>query len=149
MKPWLRFVGVVFGLAGIGIAQDVFPTSLESFEYPILAIQARISGTVELQVVINPDGVVTEVRRIGGHTLLARAAEVGIKRWTFSSRRPSREQVGVIVLPLKVTFILEGETEYRPRSRLRYVYPDQIFIIAENMHWQPSAQMNPGGVAKK
>lgn len=149
MRSWLRLAGVVFGIAGIGGAQGPFPIALETFEYPILAIQARISGTVELQLVIAPDGVVTEVRRTGGHTLLAQAAEEGIKRWKFSSRCPSPEQVGVMVLPLRVTFVLEGETDHRPRTRLRYVYPDRLFITAENLHWQPSAQGGGGWCTKE
>ena len=149
MRSWLRLVGVVFGIAGIGSARDLFPTTLESFDYPILAIQARISGTVELQVVIAPDGIVTEARRTAGHALLAQAPEEGIKRWRFSSMCPSREQIGVMVRPLRVTFVLEGETDHRPRTRLRYVYPDRLFITAENLHWQPSAQVEPGGVPKK
>lgn len=145
MRSLLRLAAAVFVIADIGSAQDLFPTALESFEYPTLAIQARISGTVELQLMIAPDGVVTEVRRIGGHSLLARAAEEGIKRWRFSPRCPSREQVEVMLLPLKVTFVLEGATNSRPRTRLQYFYPDRLLITAENLHWQPSAQMSPVG----
>jgi len=121
-------------------AQDVFPASLEAIEYPVLAIQARISGTVEVELAIAADGTVDEVRRISGHILLVRALEEGIKRWRFLPRCLSKQQSARTVLPLKVTFILEGETEYRPRTRFRYVYPDRVFITAENLHWQPLGQ---------
>jgi len=137
MNTLSLIVAVLLALSPTHGAQDAFPAYLETIEYPILAIQARISGTVELEITIAPDGTVSRVRGISGHNLLVRAAEEGIKRWRFLPRCSSRKQMERMVIPLRVKFVLEGETEYRPRARLRYVYPDSLIVIAENLHWQP------------
>lgn len=51
--------------------------------YPTLAKQMRITGTVKVEVVITPAGVVKSTKVLGGHPLLAAAAEEAVKKWKF------------------------------------------------------------------
>lgn len=51
--------------------------------YPALARQMRISGTVKVEVVITPAGTVKSTKILGGHPLLAAAAEEALKKWKF------------------------------------------------------------------
>ena len=52
-------------------------------QYPLLAKQARIQGTVVLQAVIGKDGNVQELRIVSGHPLLAAAALEAVKQWHY------------------------------------------------------------------
>ena len=55
--------------------------------YPPLARQARIEGTVQMQV--TTDGVViTNLTASGAHKLLVNAAEDNVKTWHFCRHRP-------------------------------------------------------------
>ena len=49
--------------------------------YPPLARQARIQGSVILEVVINKSGDVESMQLISGHPLLAPAAIEAVKQW--------------------------------------------------------------------
>lgn len=51
--------------------------------YPPLAKQARIQGTVILQVVISKSGDVENVQLFSGHPLLASAAIDAVKQWKY------------------------------------------------------------------
>jgi len=51
--------------------------------YPPLARQARIQGTVVLQIVINKEGDVRDVRLVSGHPMLAPAAIEAVKQWKY------------------------------------------------------------------
>jgi TonB family protein len=52
-------------------------------EYPELARKMKISGTVKIEVVVGPNGVVKEARIVGGHPVLANAALDAAKKWRF------------------------------------------------------------------
>jgi len=51
--------------------------------YPPLAVQARVQGTVMLNVQIGASGAVENVRLISGHPLLAPAAVEAVKQWKY------------------------------------------------------------------
>ena len=51
--------------------------------YPPLAKQARIQGTVQLSVLIGPDGTVQDVQLLSGHPLLVQAATDAVKQWVY------------------------------------------------------------------
>ena len=51
--------------------------------YPPLAKQMRITGTVKVEVVITATGAVKSTKVLGGHPLLAAAAEEAVKKWKF------------------------------------------------------------------
>jgi TonB family protein len=52
-------------------------------EYPPLARQTRISGTVRLHVIIGKDGTVQQLEVLSGHPLLLQAAIGAVKQWTY------------------------------------------------------------------
>jgi len=51
--------------------------------YPELAKHMRITGTVVVQVTVDPDGKVTAVKTISGPRVLAQAAEDAVQKWRF------------------------------------------------------------------
>jgi TonB family protein len=52
-------------------------------EYPELARQMNIKGIARVMVTINPDGVVREVKEVGGHPLLIDALVRAVKKWKY------------------------------------------------------------------
>ena len=52
-------------------------------QYPALARQARIQGTVVLQAVIGKDGTVQNLRVLSGHPMLTAAAIDAVKQWQY------------------------------------------------------------------
>ena len=62
--------------------------------YPDLARKMNISGTVKVEVVVTPGGVVKEARVVGGHPVLASGALEAAKKWRFEPA--SVETTGVI-----------------------------------------------------
>lgn len=63
--------------------------------YPDLARQARISGTVELGVIISPDGHMQEIHVISGHPLLRQAALDAVKQWVYAPTLLNGQPVAV------------------------------------------------------
>jgi len=56
--------------------------------YPPLAKATRVGGSVSVEVVISPEGVVESARAVGGgHPLLIRAAEEAARGWRFQSTK--------------------------------------------------------------
>ena len=55
----------------------------ENPDYPAVAAQMNLHGTVKLKVWINSDGSVRRVEYIGGHPLLAQAALKAVKNWKY------------------------------------------------------------------
>lgn len=51
--------------------------------YPELARQMHIAGKVKVEIVITPAGSVKSTKVLGGHPLLASAAEDAAKKWKF------------------------------------------------------------------
>jgi TonB family protein len=51
--------------------------------YPEIARKMKLAGTVKIQVVVLPNGVVKEARVLGGHPVLAIAALDAAKKWRF------------------------------------------------------------------
>ena len=74
-------------------------------QYPALARQMRISGTVELEGVIGTDGHLRELRIVSGHPLLARAALQAVSQWVYKPTLLNGDPVEVIA-PITVTFRL-------------------------------------------
>jgi TonB family protein len=52
-------------------------------EYPAIARQMSLHGTVRLRVWVTPQGSVRKVEYIGGHPLLAESAVTAVKNWKF------------------------------------------------------------------
>jgi len=54
-------------------------------EYPDIARKMGLTGTVRLQIVVAPSGVVKDTKVIGGHPILVNAAVDAVKKWRFES----------------------------------------------------------------
>jgi len=52
-------------------------------EYPLLAQQARIQGTVWLHAVIDREGKIENLQVLGGHPLLVKAALKAVQQWRY------------------------------------------------------------------
>ena len=53
-------------------------------EYPAMARQVRLSGQVQVDVVIDAAGNVESVKVLKGNTLLSSSAVAALKKWKFS-----------------------------------------------------------------
>ncbi len=51
--------------------------------YPEIAKRMRVAGEVRLEVTVDPEGKVTDVKKISGNTMLSAAAEEAVRKWRF------------------------------------------------------------------
>lgn len=65
-------------------------------EYPPLAKQAKVSGTVELAAVIGKDGTVQDLKVISGHPLLVQASLDAVKDWVYRPTLLNGDPVEVV-----------------------------------------------------
>jgi protein TonB len=89
--------GVVSGLK----VRDVKPN------YPPLARQARIQGTVVLHAVISKEGSIENLTLVSGHPMLAPAAIDAVKQWKYKPYLLNGEPVEVDT-EVQVNFTLAG-----------------------------------------
>jgi len=83
----------MFCLAAVLHAEDVKKISTEEAmsalvskvapEYPPLAKQLKLSGSVEVQANIDEDGTVGDVATVSGNPVLAKAVVEAVKKWKF------------------------------------------------------------------
>jgi protein TonB len=76
-------------------------------EYPALAKQARIQGTVVLRAVINREGTIQDLQVVSGHPLLVQAAINAVRQWRY---RPFylNDQPVEVETQVTVNFTLSG-----------------------------------------
>ncbi len=99
------WLGIVALAAGVAVPQAAGARETEVARkitkrveplYPLIAKQARLSGTVRLAFVVTPDGAVKNVRTLGGNPVLATAAEEAIKQWKYeASKKESTESIAI------------------------------------------------------
>ncbi|MDQ6678407.1 MAG: energy transducer TonB [Acidobacteriota bacterium] len=65
-------------------------------QYPPLARQARIQGTVRFNVVIGQDGHLQNLQLVSGHPLLVQAAQEALTQWTYKPTLLNGNPVPVI-----------------------------------------------------
>ena len=74
-------------------------------QYPPLAKQAHISGTVEIEAVIAVDGRLREIHVKSGPPLLVKAAMDAVKQWVYEPTTLNGvpvEVVGVILVTFRL-----------------------------------------------
>ncbi len=76
-------------------------------QYPPLARQARIQGTVKLSAVISKDGTIQKLEVMSGHPLLVPAALSAVKQWRYRPTLLNGEAVEVLT-NIDVNFTLSG-----------------------------------------
>jgi protein TonB len=76
-------------------------------EYPLLARQARIQGTVVLRAIISREGRIEKLQVVSGHPLLAPAAIEAVRQWRY---RPYllNDQPVEVETQVTVNFTLSG-----------------------------------------
>jgi len=74
--------------------------------YPVLARQARISGSVHLAAVIGTDGHILDLRATAGHPLLVGSAIEAVKHWVYRPTLLNGDPVEVVT-EITVTFTLQ------------------------------------------
>jgi protein TonB len=76
-------------------------------EYPTLARQARIQGTVVLRAIINRDGRIENLQVLSGHPMLVPAAFEAVRQWRY---RPYllNDQPVEVETQITVNFTLSG-----------------------------------------
>jgi TonB family protein len=102
-KAGLRFamIAVLAGTSLLGARAQDAETELERRAKtkvqpicPELARRLNLSGTVKVQVVIAPDGMVKEAKVMGGPPVLTSAALDAAKKWRFEPA--AQEMTGVL-----------------------------------------------------
>ncbi len=53
--------------------------------YPELAKRMKIAGIVKIEVTVDAEGKVTDVKTLGGNHMLAQAAEDAVRKWRFET----------------------------------------------------------------
>jgi TonB family protein len=74
---------VVVCLAGAANAEERKRKAEVKPQYPELARGLNLSGTVRLEAEVAPDGKVRNVKVLGGHPVLVRAAVEAVKQWKY------------------------------------------------------------------
>jgi len=74
-------------------------------QYPPLAKQARVQGTVRFTAIIGKDGTIQNLQLISGHPLLVAAAEEAVKQWQYKPTLLNGEPVEVVT-QIDVNFTL-------------------------------------------
>ena len=77
-------------------------------QYPSLARQARIQGTVVLQAVIGKDGRIENLQLVSGHPMLSQAAIDAVKQWLYRPYYLNNQPVEVDT-EIRVNFTLAHE----------------------------------------
>jgi TonB family protein len=54
-------------------------------QYPAIAERMKLTGTVQVQALVKPDGTVKEVKVLGGHPMLAAAVATAVMQWKYQS----------------------------------------------------------------
>jgi periplasmic protein TonB len=103
----LLFVGLLYAPAR-GFAQDNSTGEVKNIggrkvkttvkpEYPAVARQMRITGTVRLEATVAADGKVRETKVLGGSPLLVQEATTAVKKWRYEeTSKETIETVEVI-----------------------------------------------------
>jgi TonB family protein len=71
--------------------------------YPSIARSAKVSGTVNIDLMVAEDGKVISAKAIDGHPLLRSMAEVSAREWRFA---PAKNNFGMRAIRLTFTFLL-------------------------------------------
>jgi len=76
-------------------------------EYPALARQARIQGTVILHALISREGRIENLQLVSGHPMLVQAATAAVRQWRY---RPYvlNDQAVEVETQITVNFTLSG-----------------------------------------
>ena len=98
-KPTVQRIRVGGNVQAANLIRKVTP------QYPPLAKQARVQGTVRFQAIIGKDGTIQNLQLITGHPLLVPAATEAVKQWLYKPTLLNGEPVEVVT-QIDVNFTL-------------------------------------------
>jgi TonB family protein len=116
-------------------------------EYPVLARQSKMQGTVKVKCVIGIDGSVksTEIvesiaatpQQASVRGILGKAAEENARQWKFlkSTGDPNIQVSNSVVL--SYVFSLRGETRGRAQTEFVFEAPNTVLITSQAQLWNP------------
>jgi TonB family protein len=118
-------------LLGSSYAQDSWVVQrLTAADYPLLAQQARIQGSVELRCDVAGSGEVLECKAISGHPLLQRSAIANAIRWRF--RKQSTDGTANNQIALLYEFAFAGApVRTRPKVEFSFEFPSLVRVVSE------------------
>ena len=122
MKLLELFVLLATSVICIG-QEGVCVLHVESPNYPDLARQAQLSGTVTVTVTIEERGGVTSTKA-SGPRLLKEEAERNIRTWIFSKGATGQLE---IVYEFRLT---EPKVSYRPAPEVQFDLPRRVTITS-------------------
>lgn len=96
VRCWLAvaILGTVFACPLVSAQQsDRKPKTKITPAYPEIAKKMGVGGVVRIQVTVLPNGNVKETKVLGGHPLLAEAANDAVKKWKFEASAEETSQI--------------------------------------------------------
>lgn len=84
------------GVCAFGQAERRVLRRGTELEYPAMAVQMNLHGTVKLKVWITPDGTVRRLEYVGGHPLLAESALTAVKNWKYEPGPKETTQIAEV-----------------------------------------------------
>lgn len=87
--------------------------------YPPLAMQARIQGTVRLQVTVSKEGRVVQAEVLSGHPLLVQSALDAVRQWEYRPTLLNGEPVEVVTTVDVLFTLARARNEYLAIGALR------------------------------
>jgi protein TonB len=114
MKHVCYFIASITLLAAVALAQDA-PKKITRAEalsavaikvqpdYPAVARQLKIEGSVELEAAVSAAGEVTKVQIVSGNAILTNAAVQAVKHWKFKPFTEDGKTIPVLA-PITLNF---------------------------------------------
>jgi TonB family protein len=93
--------------------------------YPPLARQARVSGHVLFDVIINKDGTIQNIQLISGHPVLVPAAMEAVKQWVYQPTLLNGAPVEVVT-KVDVNFTLGDDPRPLPSALVGQHYRELL-----------------------
>lgn len=99
MKNIIRIAIVALAISGLASAQDGSSRKVKRTvapAYPELAKKMQVSGAVKLELTVESTGKVKDVKVLGGHPLLAAAAQQTVKAWEYEPASGATVEMAVV-----------------------------------------------------
>jgi TonB family protein len=112
---------------------ELQPVSLEPIQYPPLARQTRITGTVVFNVLVAEDGAVKRIERVSGPPLLRDDTEQCVKQWKFVPQ-PGTERD----FTLSFEFGFTNDLNYEFKTEVLVRKPLYIAVLAGPRRLEPT-----------
>ena len=101
-----------------------------SFDYPLISQLMAKQGTVELVLLVAPDGAVRSARTVSGDAILAMRAGKALMDWRFS---PCTSDRGECEYPMSIQFVLKGAPVKATECKTQFQFnnPGRIVVTSQ------------------